>query len=228
MATRSGQSSGEAVPNNVGFTTTFTDRRGHVEVPEWTSGRSCVLCFALLSLDAFLARFVPCPSAATPCSSLTCAVAGVAVLSTPLATTGQRALIQGCSGVQRGRRKTCHKPLRERHGTEMVWLSGALAVALKRARRRKEQTYPERVQPGARAKLVPSTSLMRVSSPNRACACVKVRSSKSGTVLMRVSRTAFMRVSRTAVMRVSPNASTDSATELASLAYLCSLRSHVF
>ena len=45
----------------------------------------------------------------------------------------------------------------------------------------------------------PSTSLMRVSSPNRAYACVKVRSSKSRTAFMRVSRTALMRVSRTAL-----------------------------
>ena len=70
LATRSGQSRGEAVPNNFGFATAFSIKKGHVEVPEWTSGRSCVLCFALLSLDAFPARFVPCPSAATPGSSL--------------------------------------------------------------------------------------------------------------------------------------------------------------
>ena len=70
LATRSGQSRGEAVPNNFGFATAFTVNKGHVEVPEWTNGRSCVLCFALLSLDAFPAHFVPCPSAATPCSSL--------------------------------------------------------------------------------------------------------------------------------------------------------------
>ena len=62
FATRSGQSRGEAVPNNVGFTTAFT-KKGHVEVPEWTSGRSCVFCFALFSLDTFPTIFVPCPSA---------------------------------------------------------------------------------------------------------------------------------------------------------------------
>ena len=59
------------------------------------------------------------------------------------------------------------------------------------------------------------------------------------TALMRVSRSVRqnheprlcvcheprMRVSRTTLMRVSPNASTESATELASLAYVCSLRS---
>ena len=71
MATRSGQSRGEAVPNNVGFTTAFTVKKGHVEVPERTSGRSCFLCFPLFSLAAFPANFVPCSSAATPCSSLT-------------------------------------------------------------------------------------------------------------------------------------------------------------
>ena len=71
MATRSCKSRGEAVPNNVGFTTAFTVKKGHVEVPEWTGGRSCLLCFALFSPDAFPASFVPCPSAATPCSSLT-------------------------------------------------------------------------------------------------------------------------------------------------------------
>ena len=50
---------------------------------------------------------------------------------------------------------------------------------------------------------------------NLAYACAKVRSLKS-------------RVSRTAFVRVSPNESTESATELISLAYLRSLRSHVF
>ena len=39
---------------------------------------------------------------------------------------------------------------------------------------------------------------------------------------------ALIRVSPNAFIRVSPNAFTESATELASLAYLCSLRSHVF
>ena len=68
----------EAVPNNVGFTTAFTVTKGHVEVPELTSGRSCLLCRLALPLP------------------LTCAVAGVAVLSTLLATTGQRAQSQEC------------------------------------------------------------------------------------------------------------------------------------
>ena len=38
----------------------------------------------------------------------------------------------------------------------------------------------------------------------------------------------FIRVSPNAFIRVSPNAPIESATEFASLAYLCSLRSHVF
>ena len=42
------------------------------------------------------------------------------------------------------------------------------------------------------------------------------------------AQTALLRVSRTALMRVSPNASIESARELASFADLCSLRSHVF
>ena len=71
MATRSCKPRGEAVPNNVGFTTAFPVTKGHVEVPEWTSGRSCLLCFARFSPDAFPASFVPCPLAATPCSSFT-------------------------------------------------------------------------------------------------------------------------------------------------------------
>ena len=50
LATRSGQSRGEAVPGP------RVDQQGSV------------LCFALFPLDAFPASFVPCPSAATPCS----------------------------------------------------------------------------------------------------------------------------------------------------------------
>ena len=37
------------VPNNFGFGTVFTDKKGH----EWTSGRGCVLWFALFFFDAF-------------------------------------------------------------------------------------------------------------------------------------------------------------------------------
>ena len=50
----------------------------------------------------------------------------------------------------------------------------------------------------------------------------------SPNALIRVSPNALIRVSPNALIRVSPNAFTESATELASLAYLCSLRSHVF
>ena len=64
--------------------------------------------------------------------------------------------------------------------------------------------------------------------PKRHLCVVKARSSKSRTAVVRVSRTALKRVSRIALMRVSANASTESSTELASLACLCSFGSHVF
>ena len=120
--------------------------------------QGCVLCFPLFSFDAFPASFVPCPSATTPCSSLTFDFAHVRGVGSKRVRRGE------CrsTGVQRGRRKSCHKSLRERHGltvchclvvcswqltphwclqckatenrpgerlTEMVWLSGALADA---------------------------------------------------------------------------------------------------
>ena len=50
----------------------------------------------------------------------------------------------------------------------------------------------------------------------------------SPNAFIRVSPNAFIRVSPNAFIRVSPNACAESATELASFAYLCSLRSHVF
>ena len=71
-------------------------------------------------------------------------------------------------------------------------------------------------------RLVPWTSLYVCQEPKALFSCVKALplSPKQQMRLLRVSPNAFF--------RVSPNAFTQSETELASLAYLCSLRSRVF
>ena len=90
----------------------------------------------------------------------------------------------------------------------------------------------------------PWTSLIYVSNPKCVYMCVKCCPSQTPNAFICVSPNAFICVSPNASVCVSPNAFTcvspnaftcvspnafaESATELASLAYLCSLRSHVF
>ena len=90
---------------------------------------------------------------------------------------------------------------------------------------------------------LPWTSLICVSSPKCVYMCVRPCPSQTPNAFICVSPNAFICVSPNAFICVSPNAficvspnaficvspnvSAD-ATELASLAYLCSLRSHVF
>ena len=73
----------------------------------------------------------------------------------------------------------------------------------------------------------PWTSLICVSSPKCVCMCVKRCPSQTPNTFICVSPNALKCVSPNAFICVSPNVSAD-ATELASLAHLCSLRSHVF
>ena len=92
--------------------------------------------------------------------------------------------------------------------------------------------------------MFPWTSLIYVSSPKCVYMCVKRCASQTPNAFICVSPNAFICVSPNAFICVSPNAficvspnaficvspnvSAESATELASLAFLCSLRSHVF
>ena len=83
---------------------------------------------------------------------------------------------------------------------------------------------------------LPWTSLICVSSPKCVYMCVRRCPSQTPNAFICVSPNAFICVSPNAFICVSPNAficvspnvSAESTTELASLAYLCSLRSHVF
>ena len=166
LATRSGQSRAEAVPNNVGFTTVFTVKKGHVEVPQW---RAAGVAFSALPFSP-LTRFQPALfrvllqrrlALPFPLTLRSCrrgfAVESAAAWSREAgARVGTNLFVRDMdSGVPKGRDnrrlevvalhwclqcKATENPPGERL-TEMVWLSGA--------RRRKEQTYPEFVQPRA-------------------------------------------------------------------------------
>ena len=114
--------------------------------------------------------------------------------------------------------------------TNWLWAPGHLRGNLRR-------TSQEPPAPGGNTRLPHGPRLFVCQAPN-ASICVSpnafIRVSPNAFICVSpnaficVSPNAFIRVSPNALTRVSPNASAEFATELASLAYLCSLRSHVF